>query len=148
RFGAPSQCARHKKIDVAKLDAQQIKIAQHGRYYQLEKTEVAYQFCFVATADDPTDTCTKKEQPGDARVSDYQEEVGTYAVNREGHKLSVKLRSIEAVIYYLGEWTRQQLIYRDSSTVALPTIPDSKGGTDILFQMRQGVGQGRNLHVV
>jgi hypothetical protein len=143
-LGPPLRAKDVQKLDIAKLDAQNIQIVRHGTYYQLEKTDFSYRFCFLPPAGNPTDACAEG-QPGKRRSSDRHGKVGTYDANRNGRNISITVRSVEGIIYYLGEWVRQEVVYRQGITTSLPTIVDHNGRTDILFQMRHGIGQGHAI---
>jgi hypothetical protein len=166
-LGPPLGAEDVKKMDIAKLDTQQITVAKHnisdegdelsaaqkakfkqdGVYYQLEKTEVSYRFCFHPSASGETDTCVekKKEAAGAPSLSNRQKG-GVYALNLGGRKIGLNVRSVEGIIYYLGEWARQEFFAMGENPTASPTIFSryshcGKEKRDILFRVERGTGQ-------
>jgi hypothetical protein len=54
------------------------------------------------------------------------------------YRVAITTRSVEEILYYLGEWTRGELQIDGSGSATIPQIRTGwQGGNDILFQMRQ-----------
>jgi hypothetical protein len=179
-LGPPLSAQDVQKMDIAKLDAQHITIAQHnnaekadeeprsepatirrgGFYYQLEKSDVSYQFCFDSASSNPRGTCPsekrgteirqtgKNKEPNIPQISSNRAKAGIHELLLDGRKIVLKVRSVEGVIYYLGEWTRERitpiapgLIPPAITDQSVQTVVDEMGlcgGRDILFQMEPG----------
>ena len=150
-LGPPLSARDVQRMDIAKLDAQQITIAREGNHYQLKKHNVVYRFCFKPTASDPTDTCKPIETLSGERAPDNTVKLGRYAVSFGGQEIGIHVRSVEGVIYYLGEWAREEVEVIAGNTNPPPQIADKhercgKGiKTDTLFQLGQGLGQDLSI---
>jgi hypothetical protein len=180
-LGPPLSPQDVQKMDIAKLDAQHITIAQHnksekadeeprseratirrgGFFYQLEKSDVSYQFCFNPTSSNPRSTCPgekqgteirqagKKEELSTPQISNNRAQAGIHELLLEGRKITLKVRSVEGVIYYLGQWARARITPIAAMPMppaavtdqSVPTVVDQKGlcgGRDILFRIEPG----------
>lgn len=149
-LGPPLSGKEVQRMDIAKLDAQQITIAHDGMYYQLKKHNIVYRFCLKPGNTAATDTCMRTQEANGTRTPDNSGKVGRYAVNLEGQKIGINVRSVEGVIYYLGEWVREEVEGIGGSVKPPPTIKDKnercgKGARDILFHLGQGMGQDRSI---
>jgi hypothetical protein len=179
-LGPPLTAQEVQKMDIAKLDAQHITVVQHknlekadqeprselatigrgGFYYQLEKSDLSYQFCFDPTSGNPRGTCLieergaevrqtgKKGEPNIPQISSNRAKAGIHELLLDGRKIVLKVRSVEGVIYYLGEWVRERIMPIAAAPLppattdqSVPTVADERGlcgGRDILFQMEPG----------
>jgi hypothetical protein len=167
-LGPPLSANDIRKMDIAKLDAQNIAIAPHsssdksgapeeamvwrrGVYYQLEKSDVAYPFCFKQTDSNPNDTCAEKKQepvsrPGakETQVANPRAKAGIYDLYLDGRKIALKVRSVEGIIYYLGEWAREEFLPSDEGPPTPPKLFNEysrcRDATkeDVLFELKKG----------
>ena len=151
-----------RPMDIAKLDAQQITIAHEGTHYQLKKNNIVYRFCLKPPISDATGTCIRTLEQSDAPAPDNSGKMGRYAVKLGGQKIGIHVRSVEGVIYYLGEWAREEIEGIGGSAKQPPTIKDKnqrceKEARNTLFRLEQGVGQessistsyqGKDYHII
>jgi hypothetical protein len=175
-LGPPLSAEDILKMDIARLDAQNIAIAQHsssdksdggsasttarlrGVYYQLEKSDVTYPFCFRQTDSNPNDTCAAKEQEPASRrgakrtqVANPRAKAGVYDLYLDGRKIALKVRSVEGVIYYLGEWAREEFFPSSGGPPTPPRIFNEysrchdTNKKDILFELKRGTARERAI---
>ena len=161
-LGPPLRADEVKKLDIAKLDAQNITIVQRRNsagdfglqpsvkalpqrdvtYYQLQKSETSYVFCFEATDRNTTDTCNKKEGINILQTKNNRMQAGIHALTFNGRNIILNIRSVEGVIYYLGEWAREQLFPTGKASPPAKIGDKSRcGGADTLFQIAAGPGE-------
>ena len=156
--------------DIAKLDAQQIELVRHDVseehdglsaaqkamlrrdriYYQLEKRNVSYRFCLDTepeTSKGPSTCPTREEERRIENPLAKRQMAGIHALEIDGREISLKVRSVEGVIYYLGEIARLDLGLLDGNRVYPPTIRGEHycGGKNILFHLETGSGQDQSI---
>jgi hypothetical protein len=161
-LGPPLTAKEVQRMDIAKLDAQQITIAHDGMHYQLKKSNIVYRFCLRPPTNDATGTCIRTLEQSDAPAPDNSGKVGRYSVKLAGEKIGIHVRSVEGIIYYLGEWAREEIEGIGGSAKPPPTVKDKNlrcqnEPRDTLFRLEQGVGQepsistfyqGKDYHIV
>jgi hypothetical protein len=148
-LGPPLTAKEVQRMDIAKLDAQQITIARDGPYYQLKKPNIVYRFCLKPATSDATGTCKATQEQSDGRPPDNSGKMGRYTLQLGKQKIGFHVRSVEGVIYYLGEWVREQVESIGGIANQAPTIADKSGrcreASNILFKLEQGGGQERSI---
>ena len=138
-------------------------------YYRVEKRVSSYRFCF-----DPSRMrrgalplepgmpklagaalCGSGEpaqgaKPGSSAAQSYRQQSGIQTLQtgaEDEGSLSFRVRSVEGVIYYLGEWARYELGLEEP--VAPPTMSytnqQGEAREDILFQISRGAGRGPSI---
>ncbi len=152
--------------DIAKLDAQQIELVRHDVseehdglsaaqkamsrrdriYYQLEKRNVSYRFCLdpgPETSKGPSTCPTREEERRIQNPLAKRQMAGIHALEIDGREISLKVRSVEGVIYYLGEIARLDLGLLDGNRVYPPTIRGEHycGGKTSCFIWKRGQGK-------
>lgn len=89
------------------------------------------------------------EAPADGDASDSAARMVEFDVNdSSGSKarhfeIAITTRSVESIMYYLGEWTRAEL-HLDPEAAASPPIVQTDRGADILFQVGPDCPPGGN----
>jgi hypothetical protein len=138
-------------------------------YYRVEKRVLSYRFCF-----DPSRThrgapplepgmpklagaalCGAREReqgakPGFSAAQSYSQQSGIHALQtgaEDEGSLSFRVRSVEGVIYYLGEWARSELGLGEPAATPIVTYtnPQGEAGENILFQIGRGTGRGSSI---
>ena len=106
---------------------------------------MSYRFCFHPSASGDTDTCVeKKKEAAGAPSPSNRQKGGVYALNLGGRKIGLNVRSVEGVIYYLGEWARQEFFHigeNPTPTIVSRSSHCGEGARDTLFHVERGASQ-------
>jgi hypothetical protein len=161
--------------DLADLDAQGVEIvgyvgnnqpAKPEGFYRVEKRVLSYRFCFdpsrmrrgalplepgmpklagaaLCGAGEPA----QDAKPGSSAAQSYRQQSGIQTLQTGEGSLSFTVRSVEGVIYYLGEWARSELGLEEPATRPIMTYTNQQGEAreDILFQIGRGAGRGPSI---
>jgi hypothetical protein len=160
--------------DLADLDAQGVEIvgysgdnqpAKPEGYYRVEKRVLSYRFCFDplrrrrgALPLEPgmpklagAALCGAGERAQGAKPDlSYRQHSGIHALQTSAEdegSLSFRVRSVEGVIYYLGEWARYELGLEEPAATPTMSYTNQQGETReiILFQIGRGAGRGLSI---
>jgi hypothetical protein len=96
----------------------------------------------------PASKRRRKQVANNFRIS--AKKGGVHALTLDGRKIVLNVRSVEGVIYYLGEWVRQEFFHMGEDPRAPPTIFSQhrhcrQGDRDILFHLERGEGQNPSI---